>query len=234
MPVLRMAALVAAAFLAAPAAAETRVFDLTIGGMRAGELTLTGERNGTGYVSGSTIRATGLIGALSRFRYEGRSVGEIAAGEEIRPERHTARSRTARSDRVTDLQFRNGDPVRVSFDPPRSNPKDPSAYPGTIDPVSAAAAILLERRADQVCNRRVELFDGHRRSQVLVGRAEARDGTLVCNGRYNRLSGDALPTTDDAEVGFRLFYRIEGPDRVALERIETQTRFGLAVATARN
>jgi hypothetical protein len=238
LPTIRLLAAILAAALGAGAAlaetGRTQVFDVTVGGLRAGELTLSSERNGTTYTTGSTIRATGVLGALSRFRYDGTSTGTIAGDGSVVPAQHINRSRSSRSDRTTRIQFQNGEPARISMEPPRRRAIDPADFPGTIDPVSAAFAILLENRPENVCNARVDLFDGHRRSQVTVGRAEAASGgRLVCNGLYSRLRGDALPTTDDTEWGFRLFYRQNGDGRIALDRIEAPTRYGLAVVTPR-
>ena len=219
---------------AATAATDIRKFDISVAGIRAGELTLSAARNGASYEAGSSLRSTGLVGAVARLRYDGSSTGRIARDGSLVPERHVARSRSTRSERETEIVFENGQPARVTVTPPRSSPVDPAAQAGTVDPVSAAFALLLDDRADSVCNERIDLFDGSRRSQIVVGRAEQRDGRLVCNGVYVRVSGEAHAVSDQREWGFRLIYRPNGDGSVAIERIETPTRFGMAVLTARS
>ena len=219
---------------AATAATETRQFSISISGIRAGELTLSAARNGTSYEAGSSIRSTGLLGAVARIRYDGSSTGRIARDGSLVPERHVARSRSTRSERETEIVFENGQPARVTVTPPRSNQVDPAAQAGTVDPVTAAFGLLLNDRAESVCNQRIDLFDGSRRSQIVVGRAEQRDGRLVCNGVYTQVAGEAHAVADRRETGFRLIYRPNGDGSVAIERIETPTRFGMAVLTARS
>jgi hypothetical protein len=226
---LALAAMLAAAL---PAAAETSYYDVTIAGLPAGELTLSGARDRTRYQAGVSLRATGLVGALSRIRYQGWSTGEVAADGTIVPVRHVAESRSARNERVTEIVFENGDPARITVEPPRSRPADPAAQAGTVDPVSAAFALLHDPSGEALCNSRINLFDGNRRSLLEVGRAQERDGGLVCNGRYARLSGDENPVTDE-ETGIRLFFH-PGGGEVELQRIEVETRFGLAVARRRS
>jgi hypothetical protein len=225
----------AAATASIPAGSGTqRVFDVHVGGIRAGELILSGERNGAAYVAGSTIRATGIAGALTRYRYEGTSTGRLGGDGAIVPQRHVASSSTARSGRTTDMVFENGNPARVSTDPPRRRQANPARHAGTIDPVSAAFAILINPSAERLCNRRIELFDGHRRSQLLVGQAEPDgNGRVSCNGSYARLSGASLAVNADDEWGFRLVYRVRNSGAVEVERIEAPTSYGLAVVTPR-
>lgn len=223
----------AAALLAGgPVLAEAARFAISIAGLPAGELTLSGGRNGATYEAGSTIRATGLLGALSRIRYEGVTTGQVARDGSLVPVRHKAQARSARSERTTEILFENGDPARVTVEPPRSRTIDPAEQAGSLDPVSAAFALLLEPDPETLCNSRVHLFDGSRRSRLEVGRAEKQNGALVCNGLYVRLSGDAH-AVDQSEWGFRLFFQAKG-EGVELQRIEAQTRFGLAVASRRS
>lgn len=223
--------LAAALLFVTPGYAETARFDITIAGLPAGELTLSGNRGDATYEAGSTIRATGLLGALSRLRYEGSTTGRIAPDGSLVPVRHAAQSRSTRREKATEILFENGDPAQVTINPPRRRSLDPAAQAGTIDPISAAFALLHDPSAEALCNSRIDLFDGSRRARLEVGRAEAQRGALVCNGRYIRLDGDDLAVVD-SEYGFRLFFRTEG-DEVELQRIEAPTRYGLAVVDRR-
>jgi hypothetical protein len=235
MPIRRILAgfgLIAALAAGAPAAAQTALFDVSIAGIRAGELSLSAERNGATYEAGGRARATGLLGAVSRLRFDGTARGRVARDGSLVPENYAARSRSPRSERDTVIHFDDGRPVRVSVQPPRANQVTPTSA-SAVDPVSAAYALLLDTRADSICNARMEIFDGSRRSQVLVGRAQPRDGALVCNGQYSRIEGDDHSVWQP-DWTFRLIYRHTGDGGVALERIETPTRFGTAVLTRRS
>ncbi|HLS58444.1 MAG TPA: DUF3108 domain-containing protein [Paracoccaceae bacterium] len=229
---LMLGSALALGLLAGEAGAENQVFGVTLSGLPAGEIVLSGRQEGGRYEAGSSIRAIGLLGALARLRYEGTTVGRIAGDGSLEPERHLAEARSLRSERRTEILFDNGDPVQVTMVPPRSRQLDPAEQDGTIDPVSAVFQLLLAPPAGAVCNRRVELFDGARRSRVELGQAELRDGALVCNGRYVRLSGEEH-AIEQSDYGFRLFFHGDGAGGVTLWRIEAPTRYGLAVATRR-
>ncbi len=218
--------------LAGEAGAEHLVFGVTLAGLPAGEIVLSGSREGGRYEAGSRIRATGLLGALSRLRYDGATVGRIAGDGSLEPVRHLAEARSLSSERRTEILFESGDPARVTMEPPRSRQLDPADQDGTIDPVSAVFVLLLDPPADSLCNRRVEIFDGARRARLELGQAEPREGALVCNGRYVRLSGEEH-AVEQSDYGFQLFFYGDGAGGVTLGRIEAPTRYGLAVATRR-
>jgi hypothetical protein len=225
--------LAAALASGAPAAAETAWFDVSIAGIRAGELALSAERNGSSYEAGGRARATGLLGAVARLGFDGVARGRVARDGSLVPEHYSARSRSPCAERDTVIRFDNGSPVSVSVEPPRRHQVDLSAQTGAVDPISAAYVLMLDTRAESICNTRMNLFDGSRRSEVLVGRAQAQGDLFVCNGQYSRLEGDDHSVWQP-DWTFRLVYRQTGGGNVALERIETPTRFGKAVLTRRS
>jgi hypothetical protein len=210
------------------------VFGISIAGLPAGELTLSHRREGFRYEAASSIRATGLVGAVARLRFEGAVAGVVGPDGRLAPERYTAFSRSTRSERDTEIRFEDGNPVHVSVVPPRSSAPDVAAQAGTLDPVSAAVTLLGDAASGEVCSERVMLFDGSRRSELAVGRAEQQDGALVCNGAYTRIEGEAHSTAaGDGSWPFRLVYLPDGNGGVRLQRIEAPTRFGRAVMERR-
>jgi hypothetical protein len=239
MPISRFAAWVALAGLAAtPAFAAAEVaaegeavarFAISVAGIPAGELTLSHNVAGDQYHAGSAIRATGFVGAVARLRFDGEVSGRRRADGSLEPERYTAFSRSTRSERDTEIVFENGNPVAVSVVPPRDSDPDIAAQAGTLDPVTAAVALLSDDTPERVCNERVQLFDGSRRSELAVGRPEAGSEGFVCQGRYTRLAGEAHSVSDVSEWPFRLVFRPNGDGLMKLHRIEAPTRFGLAV-----
>jgi hypothetical protein len=238
MPFRRLAAglglaLAVASGASAPLAAEPAHFDISVAGIRAGEITLSASRSGDVYHAGGRLRSTGLIGAVARLRFDGEATGRIDAAGRLVPDRYTASSRSTRSERETEIVFDNGAPVAVRVEPPRDREVDPAEQGGTIDPLSAAYALLLDTSEGAVCNRRVDLFDGSRRSQIAIGSAEDQDGAKVCNGLYTRVEGDSHSVSDQREWPFRLVFKANGSGTLELDRIETPTRFGLAVVSRR-
>jgi Protein of unknown function (DUF3108) len=234
-----LASLTIAGLAALPAAVsagadgKTARFAISVAGIPAGELTLSHRLDGERYEAGSEIRATGLLAAVARIKFDGSVTGRVAADGRLEPERYAAFSRSTRSERDTEIVFEHGNPVSVSVVPPRQRQVDVAAQAGTLDPVTAAFAVLRDDTPDRVCNDLVQLFDGSRRSELRVGGPEAAEDGLVCNGTYTRIEGESHSMSDQKDWGFRLVFLPNGDGSMKLHRIEAPTRFGLAVMERR-
>lgn len=228
---IRRLAVLALALMPGIAGAQTSqaVFSLSIAGIPAGRLTLASAERDGAYDAATRIEATGLLGVLTDFGFDGRATGRIGAGGSIVPQRYEAESLSPRGPRHTEVDWQDGVPARVVVEPPRSSAPDPAAQGGTLDPVSAGFALLGETAPADLCNAAVEIYDGSRRSRLLLGKPEAAGESYVCAGSYARIEGEEHSMSDQREVGFRLVFGPSGAGQVALERIEAPTRFGRAV-----
>ncbi len=224
-----------AAFLAVPlnarmADAESyqAIFDFRISGIRAGEIAMSGEDGGGSYRARAEVRTAGLVSILADFFYDGNSAGRVASNGRVIPERFLANSKSPRDTRETRIDWKQGTPVSVSVEPPRSSAPEPSSQAGTLDPVSASFALLRDMPAGEICRKSVDVFDGSRRSRITLGTPQADGGDLICNGSYERLEGEGNSFNASSSYGFRLIYQ-QGADGTArLDRIETRTDFGMA------
>ncbi len=235
MPHLRSAigGVLLAAALAAPARAETSTFDFYIAGIKAGEVTLDlSEAKGT-YQAKSRIEAAGIIGALVTLSYNGSSSGRLTQRGPV-PEAFQAHSITPRTDRRTRIDWKDGVPVSVSVEPARKKAPDPAKQGGTLDPVSAAFAVLRDLPRDQLCDKTLMVFDGSRLSRLRLEPARDAGATFTCEGKYARVEGEAHSLSSQREFPFQLVYA-EQPDGVGrLQRIETRTNFGVATLERRS
>lgn len=225
-------ALLLAPAAAAGAQARQAVFSLSIAGIPAGRLTLESEREGNAYSAAARVEATGLLGVLADFGYHGTSSGRIDAGTVV-PDRFVADSRSPRGARHTEVDWKDGTPARVSVEPPRDTAPDPAAQGGTLDPVSAGFALLGDTPPERLCNAAVDLYDGSRRSRLVLAEPVAEEGGYVCAGSYARVEGEEHSMSDQRSFPFRLMFRPTGEGLVALDRIEAPTRFGQAVLERR-
>lgn len=235
---LPLAALLMAASLglAAPAGAQSynATFDFFLSGIRAGELEFTGEKAGGRYTASSTIRSAGLVGVFADFFFDGTATGSVTGSGKVVPERFVARSKSPRAERDTRIDWQAGTPVSVSVEPPRSSAPDPAAQAGTLDPVSAGFALFRDSPAGEICNTQVDVFDGSRRSRLVLGAPVAGSGgEISCAGRYARIEGEAHSMSARQDHGFRLVFRATDAGLARLERIEAPTGFGTAVAERR-
>lgn len=217
----------------APALADSAIYGLTIAGIPLGSVILEGERAGDDYVALGRIEPNGLVSTVTGYAFRGRAQGRIDGEGRVKPATFEANSSSPRAKRRTEIEWRDGTPVRVSVNPPRSHAPDPTQVVGAIDPISAAFALLRDNAADAICDTSVDVYDGSRRSRLSLGEPKAASGSVTCAGVYARLEGEAHSFSPQTEYPFTLTFAPKGDGQVQLERIETQTRFGLAVVTRR-
>ncbi len=236
MPLLRSAlagALVAAA-IAAPAAAETAVFDFYVAGIKAGEVRLDLDESKGAYQAKSRIEAAGLVGALVTISYNGSASGSLTRAGMPVPSLFQAHSVTPRTDRRSRIEWKNGVPSSVTVEPARKKAPDPAKQGGTLDPVSAAFAVLRDLPRDQLCDKTLMVFDGSRLSRLRLEPARDTGDTFTCAGKYARVEGEAHSLSSQKDFPFELVYA-EQPNGVGrLEKIETRTSFGTATLQRRS
>ena len=103
-----------------------------------------------------------------------------------------------------------------------------------VGAVSAGFALFRDSPAGEICNTRVDVFDGSRRSRLELGAPKpGADGEISCAGRYARIEGEAHTMSARQDHGFRLVFRAADDGLARLERIEAPTGFGTAVAERR-
>lgn len=212
---------------------KAAVFDFYIAGLRTGEVTLGAEQAEGEYAAASRIRASGILGAVTGFYFDGRATGRIGEDGTLLPDRFVATSKSPRAERRTEIDWRDGTPSRVTVEPPRGTAPDPAEQTGALDPVSAGFALLRDAPPARLCDASVEVFDGSRLSRLELGPAVERDQRLTCAGVYARIEGEAHSLSDQTEYPFELVFRRNRAGLAELERIETRTRFGLAVIERR-
>ena len=228
----RAMALGLALAMALPARAEQATFDFSVAGIRVGSLMMEGEQKAGRYDARSRIDTAGIVGMFLSFFFDGTSTGSLA-GTRVVPGRYDATSKSPRALRKTAIEWKDGTPVKVSVEPPRSTAPDPAKQGGTLDPVSAGFRLLRTMPAADVCNTTVRVFDGSRLSQLQLAKPVTSGDKLTCTGTFARIEGEAHSLTSLRKFPFSLVFRkVDGGDAV-LERIEAPTNYGNAVLTRR-
>lgn len=217
---------------ALPARAEDATFDFSISGIRVGALTMEGATDGGHYSARSRIDTAGIVGVFTDFFFDGRATGSVSQSGRVTPARYGATSKSPRAERTTAIDWKDGTPVSVSVEPPRSTAPDPAQQGGTLDPVSAGFRLLRTMPAGEVCDTTVRVFDGSRLSQLELAKPVADGDTLTCAGAFARVEGEAHSMTSLRRFPFELVFRKVGGDAV-LERIEAPTNYGRAVLSRR-
>lgn len=230
------AALALALAAASPthAASEDATFDFYVSGIPVGKMSLDTSQTAASYTSRSRIEAAGVLGALLTFTYDGVSSGRIASDGSIVPDSFRARSISPGTDRRSSIDWKNGAPASVTVDPPRKHPPDPTQQAGTLDPISAAFAILRDRPADRLCDKTLTVFDGSRVSRLRLDPEQDAGDTITCAGNYARIEGEAHSLSSQREFPFQLVFVKQPNGDGRLQRIQTQTTFGRAVLERRS
>lgn len=227
-----MPALALALTLALPARAEQAVFDGTVAGLRVGSLVMEATAEGGRYDARSRIDTAGVVGFFLEYFFDGRSTGSLASDGRVVPSRYVAQSKSPRALRSSTIAWKNGVPVEVSVEPPRSSAPDPAKQGGTLDPVAAGFRLLRTMPAAGVCNDTVRIFDGSRVSLIELAKPVASGDTLTCAGNFARIEGEAQTLTSLRRFPFSLTFRKVGDDAV-LYRIQAPTNYGDVVLTRR-
>ena len=220
------------AMIAGPAAAERAQFDISIRGIKVGELQLASEETQTRYSVAGRLSNTGLTQVIRRFSYTGNSQGRIV-NSTLQPDRYVEKADTGQRISEVELAYRSGVPRVVRYTSPREpgpDTPDPSSQGGTVDPLTAIYSVLRDVPANRACSVSLILFDGRRQSRVSLRRSGTSGGMPVCSGRYERLKGfTAEEVARHRTFEFTLSYRDAGNGRLAVREVVAQSIYGQAV-----
>ncbi|MGB3314928.1 MAG: DUF3108 domain-containing protein [Albidovulum sp.] len=170
---------------------DSAVFDLTLKGIYAGTLSVSGAIKGQSYAASGVLKSGGLVALVKKVRYDARSRGSISDGR-FRPALYEEDADTGKRQSQSVMEYSSGVPQVKKYNPPRKKKDrgvDPASQGGTLDPLTALYAALRDVPEDQACNLAVYMFDGKRRSQVVLGDPQPKDEGISCPGEYRRLEG---------------------------------------------
>ncbi|MFT4793457.1 MAG: hypothetical protein ACJAVR_003105 [Paracoccaceae bacterium] len=223
---------------------DKALFDLHFGGIWAGTLDLALRFDGDAYTASAQGRTEGLVGALYGASFSAEARGDAPGGAGpapgARPDTFNAKGSFGGDKISLRIAFGPTAPRAVTADPafkPKPYQIDPAAQTGVFDPLGAAALLLRERPGGVLCDARIDVFDGRRRSQITL--AAPTDGPsageIQCDAALARVAGWKPKDMRKPPFSFRLFFthRVDNtPAR--LKRFEVDTRYGMATAVRRN
>ncbi len=91
-------------------------YDLYLGGIRAGELTIDATFRGDRYSATSVMRTAGIVGALYKASFEAETEGRLGS-EGLQPERFRAVAQMYSDRQTVDMTYRDATPAAVLADP---------------------------------------------------------------------------------------------------------------------
>ena len=220
----------------AQTAPETDVFTMSIRGISGGTVTLARTEANGGYAVTAKIAPSGLIRRIRNFSYRGSANGRLSGGV-FAPDRYEERADTGRRQSEVVLVYADGVPEVARYVSDREAAPDtpaPETQGGTLDPLTAIHALLRDRSLAEGCAMRVVIFDGRRRSHIILEPAASDDGTTRCTGEYRRLQGFTA-----REVSRHLAFPIQivldplGADMLRVRQVSFQSLYGTAALNRR-
>lgn len=196
-----------ATLAAAPASAASLKADyrITLAGLPLGQADLVGNFNGERYELRMNAKLTGLAGLFTGSGRGGAVATGAISGSRVLTSGFSATGKSSGAQRVVQVGLSSGNVTDVKIDPPFE--VRPDRVPVTeahkraiLDPLSAVLAVGAKSgRLDDPanCNRRLPVFDGTQRFDIVMSYAETKAVTkpgfvgnvLVCNVRYEPVAG---------------------------------------------
>lgn len=219
--------------LAAPAAhadqTDAAVFDISIRGIPTTTLSISGAVKGQNYAASGVLKSSGLLGFLKKIRYDADVSGTLSNGRFV-PDRYHEKADTGKRQSDALMAYKGGVPQVKAYSPPRPPQQgdiDPASQGGTVDPLTALYAVLRDVPLTEACALKVFLFDGRRRSQVVLTSPQTTGEQITCQGEYRRLEGFSdKDMAEKTRFPFALTYQGAGPGMVRVVEISIDTLYG--------
>ncbi len=208
---------------------DAAVFDISIRGISAATLSISGAVEGKSYAASGVMKSSGILGMLKRIRYDAAVNGSLSKGR-FTPLRYVEKADTGKRRSEAVMAYRAGVPQVKSYNPPRPPARadiDPATQGGTVDPLTALYAVLRDVPLAEACSLKVFLFDGRRRSQVVLTAPRTSGDTITCRGEYRRLEGfSAEDMAEKSRFPFTLTYGPAAEGMVHVTEISMDTLYG--------
>jgi hypothetical protein len=209
-------------------------FDIYFGGIRAGELALDVTFDEGGYQAKSNLTSAGVVGFFYDASYEAEATGALPSSVKPRPRMFAAKSAFGGDRQDVTIHFGLTGPKKVEADPPYKKKDyeiEPTAQLGAIDPLSAAVALIAPTPPEELCARKVTVFDGRHRIDIRLDAPREQAGKIRCDAVFSRVAGfrpkDMKKQTD---FPFRVYFEPWEDGLARLSQIVVETSYGLATA----
>ena len=213
------------------------IYDLYLGGIKAGELSFDADIAGDAYSARSELRTAGVVGMVYKASFEAETEGTIA-GEAMVPGRFQAASRMKRKEQFVEMRYAGDAPAEIRAEPafvPKPWQIEPTEQKGAADPITAALLALAPGPVAEICNKTVDVFDGRRRYAVILGAPEKDGQRIRCPALYRRIAGfKPKMMKKQAEFPFNVWFEERTPGTAQIVRAAGETSFGLAVVLLRD
>lgn len=232
-PMAALMALALACLMPGAVLAEDMTFGLTMRGLPAGVLTISGNVDAGGaYQATGSLEYTGLLALVTSTKFTASASGTAANGLP-RPTSYDENAALDEKRIKTQVTWdASGTPTAVTVTPPR-DPRpydiDPAAQKGTVDPLTALYTVLRDVPAASACNLALQSFDGRRLAAITVAAPQTDGDGLTCAGQYRRVAGYSdKDMADGATFDFTLRLKPADGGTMRVDSVALDTVYGKA------
>lgn len=213
------------------------IYDLYLGGIKAGELQISADYAEQTYSAQSVLRTAGIVGFVYKASFEAQTEGRLT-DQGLAPDRFAADSRMKSKSQSVEMIYGEGAPQQVNAQPafvPKPWEVDPAAQTGALDPITAALMALAPAPKDLICNQSVEVFDGRRRYAIDLGAPVTEHGRIKCPAVYRRIAGFKPKMMQESpRFPFNIWFEEREGGVAHVVRAAGESMFGLAVVLLRD
>jgi len=141
-------------------------YDVYKSGFRALSLNFDVALDEGSYRTDARLESAGIIGWLFEWRLDAVSAGSLQKAM-VMPRRHRFANHWRGRVRSVEIAYEKGVPAEVRADPPYGDDAaravSADMLPGSVDPMSAVTAIVLENANGALCRPKTAVYDGRRR-----------------------------------------------------------------------
>ncbi len=225
-------ALSALAIPATASGSETHIFNLYILGFRAGTISTAINKKGQNYALAGKVQPTAFLRRLRDIGYTGTVYGRFGEGHKYSPSKYIGNMRTGTRTSTVKMHWSKGRPVVDSYEPgraPRPYDINPSDQIGTIDLLSSLHSVFEDSTKADLCGRTIPMFDGRRRTKLVLSKPSFSNNKGTCKGTYTRVAGFSPEDMKErVNFPFKLLYELQDDGNYRLKSLSTTTTFGKA------
>lgn len=213
------------------------IYDVHFGGIRVGEAEIKGAIGDETYRVSTNLRTQGMVDAFFSALVKARSEGALDESGALIPAKFRADAKTSRKDQLVEIVYRDGAPSIAKAKPAfkkKSYQIVPEKQVGTLDPLSAALKALTPAPAAEICDSRMEVFDGRKRYAIEFSNPRKKGDMIHCDGTYERVAGfKPKYMKRQKRFPFEVSYLVNQKGMAVVDRVSVETDYGFGVAKRR-
>ena len=202
-------------------------YNVYVSGLKVGEFDYAVNEKGSGYSLRALMRSTGIVGAVAKYRYEGKSMGRKKQGR-LFPQKYSENSDTGKRKSNKEMVYKNGLPRLIQSEERKEYWLKPKTQKNTIDPLSAIYGLLSDQSLSNPCKQSMTVYDGARRYTIKLISSQIERDEMSCKGIFTRLGGySEKEMSKGTKFPFELQFSKQG-DIFRVDRFVMSTLLGRA------